>query len=49
MQVPQIIPVTRGGARIGWESLLKALENAYFVAVDTEFSGLGDVKLLYGK
>ncbi|KAK4524573.1 hypothetical protein GAYE_SCF04G2474 [Galdieria yellowstonensis] len=48
MQVPQIIPVTRGGARIGWESLLKALENAYFVAVDTEFSGLGDVKLLYG-
>ncbi|EME31552.1 uncharacterized protein Gasu_12240 [Galdieria sulphuraria] len=48
MQLPQIIPVTRGGAKIGWEYLFDALESAYFVAVDTEFSGLGDVKLLYG-
>ncbi|GJQ08645.1 hypothetical protein GpartN1_g436.t1 [Galdieria partita] len=48
MQLPQIVPVTRGGARIGWESLFEALESAYFVAVDTEFSGLGDVKLHYG-
>eukprot|EP00871_Galdieria_phlegrea_P003825 jgi/Galph1/4443/GphlegSOOS_G3031.1 len=48
LQVPPIIPVTRGGANKGWEALLKALETAYFIAVDTEFSGIGDYKLLYG-
>mmetsp|Transcript_11686 Transcript_11686/g.35624 ORF Transcript_11686/g.35624 Transcript_11686/m.35624 type:complete len:464 (+) Transcript_11686:135-1526(+) len=37
---PRVIQVTRDGAGLGWLELQSSLEQAHFVAVDTEFTGI---------